>query len=143
MADLALALLSVLGLAIALLFTLQSYGHAVPGLPLILVACGLDERSCRRIIDAPQARLFGLPNSVYGLTYYLVLLSGLAMDWWRPGSPLLGLAVLVAWGTVALAAYLVYALFTVLRVPCALCLASHTINLMLAVLLSARWLAWS
>ncbi|MBI2321785.1 MAG: vitamin K epoxide reductase family protein [Chloroflexi bacterium] len=142
MTDLAIALLSLLGLAIASLFTLAAYGLATQRLGPILAVCRLDEQTCRRIVDTPQARALGLPNSVYGLAYYLVLVAGLGLGWWHPGSTLLGSAVLVAWATVVLAAYLAYALLAVLRVPCVLCLASHTINLALALLLSVRWLGW-
>jgi uncharacterized membrane protein len=42
--------------------------------------------------------------------------------------------VVAAWFTVALGIYLAYALFFVIKTPCPLCLASHAINLALALL---------
>jgi len=43
--------------------------------------------------------------------------------------------VVVAWFTVALGIYLAYSLFFIIKTPCPLCLASHAINLALALLL--------
>jgi uncharacterized membrane protein len=49
----------------------------------------------------------------------------------------IGVAVLiVAWFTVLLATFLAYSLLFIIKIPCPLCLAAHTINLALALLLT-------
>ena len=137
---LAVLVLSLMGLGIAVPFTLAYYGRVAPtrvGLPEEL--CRTGEGKCMSVLGTPDARVFGPPNSLLGVFYYVVLaavagagLAGVAVGWWRVAS------AVVAWGTVALAVYLTWSLFFRLRQPCRLCLTAHAINLALALLLTAR-----
>jgi len=135
-------LLALAGMADAIYFTLAYYGGIkrarwVPG-----IFCASDGSSCVTVVKTPYARVFGVPNSLLGIIYYAAII-------WRvaQGPPvgmrraeiflagrLLALASIV---TVALGAYLVYALRRKLAVNCPLCYAAHAINLLLMVLLAA------
>lgn len=57
---------------------------------------------------------------------------GMSVGGWRVAS------AVVAWGIVALAAYLTWSLFFRLRQPCRLCLTAHALNLALALLLTVE-----
>jgi len=131
----AIIALCVVGLANAAYFTLIYYGVLGPSPLVPSVLCRTEERSCTTVVQTPYARVFWLPNSLYGLFFYLFIgvvawltLRGLA----APLTKLLalgltGLAVLFGF-------YLVYALLVKLKTPCPLCFLGHAINLMLFLL---------
>lgn len=127
--------LAAVGLYIAAYFTLVYYGVVAANTKLMPNVCQLEERTCQTVLGTKYARVFGVPNSLLGLLYYLgvifVVLAG-----WTTG-PIAIATIAVAWFTVALGFFLVYALFVVIRIPCPLCLTGHTINLLLALLLTA------
>lgn len=124
--DVALAGLSIVGLAIASYFTAVAYRLVAPDARWIPRFCRMEERSCASIVFAPQARALGPPNSVLGQLFYLAILGGVACGW-MDGA--MALAYLTASGTtLALGAYLTYALLWVNRVACPLCLAAHVLN---------------
>lgn len=133
MANLAIILAAV-GLYIAAYFTLVYYGVLEAGTRLMPRVCRLDERTCQTVLSTRFARVFGVPNSLLGVLYYVCVIALLSTGWL---TPTLGAAlVAVAWFTVVLGAFLAYSLFLIIKVPCPLCLAAHTINLALAILLS-------
>src|SRR4249920_3187788 len=74
MIRIALVALSSIGLLISLYFTLIYYRVITSDPRFLPRFCTLSEGACRTIMDAPQARLFGLPNSLIGLFYYSLLL---------------------------------------------------------------------
>ena len=74
MVRIAIGTLSSIGLLISVYFTLVYYRLIAPDSRFLPRFCTLSEGSCRTILDAPQARLFGLPNSLLGLVYYGMLL---------------------------------------------------------------------
>lgn len=138
-------LLSIAGLADALYFTFAYYGRIrkMRWIPEIL--CAREGSSCVTVVQTPYARVFGVPNSVLGIVYYVVLIV-----WTAWGAPVgfrasigdrqpvirVGWPLIAASGlTVALGAYLIYALRRKLGVNCPLCYAGHAINLALFVLL--------
>jgi uncharacterized membrane protein len=127
--------LAAIGLYIAGYFTLVYYGLLGANTKLMPSVCQLEERSCKTVLGTKYARVFGVPNSLLGVLYYLivitVVLSGLT------AGPISGALIAVAWFTVALGLVLAYALFFIIRIPCPLCLTGHTINLTLAILLTA------
>ena len=94
----------------------------------------MNDKTCVSLLQTPQAKLFGVPNFVLGILYYLILmLAGMVL-------PLENLDA-VYWGlvgatfiTVIAGAYLIYSLMFVLRTNCPLCYASHAINFVLLVL---------
>ena len=130
----AIALLAAAGFAIASYFTAVAWRWMPADARWIPRVCRMDERTCASVIFTPDARVFGPPNSLLGQVYYAALMAGAALGvlgdpwvWW------LGVASSLA--TVGLGVYLSYALLFVLRVPCPLCFASHTINASLCALL--------
>ena len=141
--------LAVIGLYIAAFFTLVYYGVLDAGTRLMPRVCRLEERTCQTVLSSRSARVFGVPNSLLGILYYGTVIVLLSTGWINAPSgmwiSLRGVAygvdlsvvvVIVAWFTVALGAFLAYSLFFIIKIPCPLCLAAHTINLALAVLLT-------
>jgi uncharacterized membrane protein len=97
-------------------------------------------------LQTPYARVFGVPNSLLGIVYYLLLIAG-AMGNWSFGTNLyvhnthvvvpLGMVMLtlISAGTTVLGFYLIYALRRKLHVGCPLCYTAHAINAAIFVLL--------
>jgi uncharacterized membrane protein len=126
--------LATAGLYIAAYFTLVFYGYLNANTRVMPSVCRLEERTCQTVLGTKYAKVFGVPNSLLGVLYYLIVIAVL-LTGWAPHALALGL-ILVAWFTVALGLYLIYALFYIIRIPCPLCLTGHTINLALAILLT-------
>jgi uncharacterized membrane protein len=138
-------LLAFAGLFDALYFTLAYYGRIQRARWVPEILCASERSSCVTVVKTPYARVFGVPNSLLGILYYAAII------WWAGlGGPvglqfdvgggyhllrIRGLLVLASVVTVALGAYLVYALRRTLGVNCPLCYAAHAINLALMVLL--------
>ena len=138
------ALLSLAGLADSLYFTFAYYGRIRKARWVPEVLCAREDSSCVTVVRTPYARVFGIPNSLLGILYYLCLLVWIGFlprhlnisgQIFRPfetmGLWLLGASLL----TVLLGFYLVFALRRILGVDCPLCYAAHAINLALLVLL--------
>jgi uncharacterized membrane protein len=137
--------LAAIGFYIAAYFTLVFYGVLDAGTKLMLRVCRLEEKTCQTVLSSRLARVFGVPNSLLGVFYYLTVIVLLSTGWiYAPGGMFIGrvslelsvVVVLVAWFTVLLGAFLAYSLFLIIKISCPLCLAAHTINLALAVLLT-------
>jgi len=126
--------LSAIGLYIAAYFTLVYYGLIRANTKLMPNVCQLEEHSCQTVLGTRFARVFGVPNSLLGVGYYVVVISVLLIGWTT--SPVAIAMLAVAWFTVALGLLLAYSLFFIIRIPCPLCLTAHTINLTLAILLT-------
>ena len=144
MSYIAIALAAV-GLYIAAYFTLVYYGALEASTRLMPRVCRLEKRTCQTVLGTRFARVFGVPNSLLGIAYYLAVIVLLSTGWLRyPGGVFIGhlgieigtAVLVVAWFTVLLASFLAYSLFFIIRIPCPLCLAAHTINLALALLLT-------
>lgn len=106
------------GLAASLYFTLVYYAYVAPrGIPRAF--CQKEEQTCITILRTPYARLFGLPNSVLGLGFYL-LVGGVAVQglWGRPAGWLQLVALAAAMVTVAATPYLLWALLVRLKTWC-------------------------
>lgn len=133
---LGLAALALVGLANALFFISVTYRWVRSDAPWLPRVCRMDEGTCARVVDTPQARVFGLPNSVLGAAWYLVVLAAagqaLATGSLRYCLPLL----LVAAFTVVFSAYLAWALVAQLRIVCVLCFLGHGVNVALLALLA-------
>ncbi|MEK9138994.1 MAG: vitamin K epoxide reductase family protein, partial [Bacteroidota bacterium] len=87
----------------------------------------------RHVIHHPDARVFGIPNSLLGVGYYLMALS--VSDGLDFPIALLFLKF-ASWAAVLLAVYLVYSLFVRVKTRCPLCLLSHGINLVIAIIVT-------
>lgn len=95
--------------------------------------CRLEKGTCESLLNTGDARIFKVPNFYLGILFYIfifivVLDEGLFA--------FLYISVLTITGfTVVLGLYLIYSLFFKIRIQCILCLASHTINLTLFILI--------
>ncbi len=123
-------ILCAVGLWIAFYFTGVSYRWFSADVKWVPPVCRLKESSCQLILETPRAKLFGVPNSVYGIGVYsyLILYFLGAPVWWAPGF------IAMAFATVR-SIYLVYSLLFITRIPCPLCFTSHAINLFLFIYL--------
>jgi uncharacterized membrane protein len=138
--------LSLLGLADAVYFTFAYYGRIKKARWVPEILCAREGSSCATVVETPYARVLGVPNSLLGIVYYLLLIAG-AMTHWSFGINLyvhstdfvvpfaLWILVLVSAGTTLFGFYLIYALRRKLHVDCPLCYTAHVINAALFVLL--------
>jgi uncharacterized membrane protein len=136
-------ILSIAGLLNALYFTLVYYGGVRKARWVPEALCAGEGSTCVTVLRTPFARVFGTPNSLMGIVYYLALIGWVLADggsasaggaavWLRSVRWLLVGASGVA---VVLALYLTHALWRILRVHCLLCYTAHAINIALLVLL--------
>ncbi len=126
-------IIAVPGLLISLYFTLVTYRVMPPDARWVPGVCRMGEDTCRSVLGHPDSRVAGIPNSVPGLAYYSAVCIAAAAGF--PAA--LRLPLLIAsWVAVALGLYLTYSLVFRVRIACRLCLASHIINLGLALLLT-------
>ena len=122
-----LLFLSASGFAIATYFTSVAYRWIRADEKWIPAFCRMEEQTCASIVFTPQARVFGLPNSVLGIVFYAALLGSAPVGFLdRQLIWLLFLGASVV--SVALGVYLAHSLLFVIRVPCKLCFAAHGIN---------------
>ncbi|MCS7172934.1 MAG: vitamin K epoxide reductase family protein [Armatimonadetes bacterium] len=104
--------------------------------------CRMEQGRCLSILEAPEARLLGVPNSMVGLGFYpgvfaAVLLAQLGDRRW------LGAVLAAALGAVLAGLYLVWALVWRLRTHCPLCYLAHVVNAaLLALLVFAARTGW-
>ena len=141
----AVAALSLAGLADALYFTFAYYGRVRKSRWVPQVLCAREGSSCVTVVRTPYGSVFGLPNSLLGIVYYVLLLLWVlalhsATFGFRVGMAYFFITftdILIAAGavTVALGFYLVYALRRILRTDCPFCYAAHAINVVLLALL--------
>jgi uncharacterized membrane protein len=84
-------------------------------------ACGAETSTCAVVVKTPYARIFGgVPNVALGIVWCAAL-AVLAAAWLSTGRVFVPWPFLVvALGTLVVAAYLVYALVAVLKQPCPL-----------------------
>src|SRR3989338_5595546 len=125
MINLIILILSVVCLWISVYFTGIFYHWFKPDVFWIPQVCQLKEASCMNVLGTPRAKLFGIPNSAFGIGLFLYLIVNLFIPFPHVVALiLLGLAVLRS-------VYLAYSLIFVTKIPCPLCFTSHVINLML------------
>lgn len=125
-------ILSAIGLGISIYFSLAFYGIIRTNEKLLpAVVCSPEEGACLTVLGFPDAKVFGVPNSLLGNLFYLALLVLVALgpDW----RLLWGLSAAAAWFAFLFSLYLIYALFFRIKIPCPLCLLSHAINTCLAL----------
>lgn len=139
-----IVILSVVGLANALYFTFAYYGRIKKARWVPEILCAREGSSCVTVVRTPYARVFGVPNSLLGIFYYLYLIgwvfTGLSFgpqvmitSRAMPASNLALIASSAA--TVLLGFYLIYALRRKLHTHCPLCYLGHAINATLLILL--------
>ena len=133
-----LDVLAVIGFANAGYFVLAYYGIPgnTPGIPNFCRRS--DESLCISVLKTPYARVFGPPNALLGVFFYLAIF-GVALSWALGGLPhwLWQAALAVSGITLIFGVYLIAALVK-LRMPCPFCYLGHAINLAIFAVL---WLA--
>ena len=117
--------LSCIGLWISVYFTGVFYHWFQPNVFWIPQVCRLKEESCMTVLGTPRAKLFGIPNSAFGIVMYAYLILNLFI----PFPYLIALVLLLL--AVLRSIYLAYSLIFVTKIPCPLCFTSHIINLVL------------
>lgn len=119
---------SLVGFLDALYFVLVTYRLLKPDAPWLPRFCRMDEATCPSIVDTRYARVLGVPNALLGLAWYWSAGAfGLAALW--GGAPSMCLPFLAAGlATVALSAYLAWALVARLHLACSLCFLGHGLN---------------
>lgn len=137
--------LSLAGLADSLYFTLAYYGQVKKSRWVPRVLCAREESSCVTVVRTPYGSVLGVPNSLLGIVYYVLLLVwamagqstafGFQIGMTAYSITFIDLMIAVGAVTVALGFYLVYALRKILGIDCPFCYAAHAINLALLVLL--------
>lgn len=117
--------LSLIGLWISVYFTGVFYKWFAPSVFWIPQVCQLKEESCMTVLGTPRAKLFGIPNSAFGIGMYAYLIVGLFI----PLPSIIAIVLLLL--AVLRSIYLAYSLVFVTKIPCPLCFTSHVINLIL------------
>ncbi len=113
--------LAGVGFALSSYFTLAYYGW-IEARALPAAFCRREERSCLTILQTPYARVFGPPNSLLGLFFY-VLIGAVAVMRLASGAPYAWLWQVAFAGavlSVLLAPYLIWALVVQLKTWCRL-----------------------
>jgi len=143
-ARIVIVILSLVGLANALYFTFAYYGRIKKARWVPEILCAREGSSCVTVVQTPYARVFGVPNSLLGIIYYLLLIvwaiTGISLG---PlvsiGARDVPLSVLGLIGasvvTVLTGFYLIYALRRKLHTHCPMCYLGHSINATLFILL--------
>jgi uncharacterized membrane protein len=141
---LSIVLLSLCGLADALYFTLAYYGRIRKARWVPEIFCAREDSSCVTVVRTPYARVFGVPNSLLGIFYYVLLMvwiifvprhASILGHVLRPFETLGLLLLGASLSSVLLGFYLIHALRRILHTDCPLCYAAHAINIVLFVLL--------
>jgi len=141
--------LSLAGLADALYFTFAYYGRIRKARWVPPVLCAREGSSCVTVVQTPYGSVFGVPNSLLGIVYYVLLLIwavagqsvafGFRLGMTSYSITFVNLLIAASAATVALGFYLIYALRRILHTDCPFCYAAHAINLaLLALLILAR-----
>ncbi len=132
-----LAIAALVGLADALYFVGVTYGLLRPDASWIPRVCQMSEDTCATITETRYARVFGLPNAVFGAVWYLIVLGLAGVVLSRGSLPYCTLFLLAAAGVVLFSVYLIWALVQRLDVFCPLCYLGHGLNFSIMVLLGA------
>ncbi|MEE9225544.1 MAG: vitamin K epoxide reductase family protein [Bacteroidota bacterium] len=132
-------LLAAFGFLVSLYFTLVYYKLMVPDAKFVPSICQLSEETCWTILSTREARVLGVPNFLLGLIYYLGLITLGAFGLIHASTPGFEALMTISLFTVLLGVYLTYSLLSKLRVVCVLCIASHVINVFIAMILYSFW----
>jgi len=141
MVGFSIVVLALAGLVNALYFTFAYFGRVKNSRWVPEIICAREGSSCVTVIQTPYARVFGVPNSLLGVLYYVALIVWVALrdpiatTVRAAAIPLRGLLIAASGLTVALGFYLIFALRRRLHVNCPLCYTAHAINAALLVLL--------
>src|SRR5208283_1160665 len=76
-----ICILSLAGLIDSLYFTFAYYGRIKKARWVPEILCAREGSSCVTVVQTPYARVFGVPNSLLGIVYYLLLIAGARENW--------------------------------------------------------------
>ena len=131
MVELLLTSCAIAGLGIASYFLLAYYRIVEADSKWIPSFCRMEEEACMRILNTPEAKVLGIPNSLLGIFYYGAIL-------FVPIQNFEVLFLIASICSVGLGMYLVHALVFRLKTHCPLCYTAHGINLVIANLFIVR-----
>jgi len=119
----------ILGLAISLYFT-AIYKGLIKGIPFLVPKKICRKNTCSEVLRTGFAHVFGPPNFVLGIFYYMLIFGTTlyALPYWG-----YYVMLVLTWFVVLLSVYLAHALIFRLKIPCTLCFVSHVLNLIIAV----------
>ena len=130
-----IVILALVGLVNSLYFTLAYYGRVKKSRWVPEILCARQGSSCVTVLQTSYASVLGVPNTVPGIAYYLLLLGWVAAGDLSVSPWFLRLLIGASVGAVILGFYLMYALRFKLHTHCPLCYTAHAINTLLLVLL--------
>lgn len=131
--DFVLMALAAAGVYISTYFSVCVFrGYRGEGDRASILPFGSDR--CTLVTRHRDARLFGVPNSILGTIYYLLVMFAIGLEL----PPLLMVAEAASLLALVFAAYLVHSLYVRVRIVCPLCLVSHAITVGIAVGLACR-----
>jgi uncharacterized membrane protein len=119
----ALLLLGAAGSLLSLYAALASYGRLGAG----TAPCADGGTACENVFQTRPARLFGVPNALFGLGFYALVLATAVLGADAPPG-LLTATRAASVAAVAAGVYLSYQLLFRLRMRCRVCFASHALN---------------
>ena len=70
-----ICVLSLAGLADSLYFTFAYYGRIRKARWVPEILCAREGSSCVTVVQTPYARVFGVPNSLLGILYYMAVIA--------------------------------------------------------------------
>ena len=127
----AIITLAGMGAATSVYFAALGAGLVDPQSRRLPRICRMEARDCSSLLRSEDAKVFGVPNAVVGLLYYVAVLT---VATHRDAlHDLIGFLVLPGLLAVVVGVYLTARLLIVHRVWCPLCLATHSIDLLLLV----------
>ena len=124
----------------ALYFSLVMHGRARPDTKLVPSLCRPEDNTCVLVTNTPYARLFfGLPNADLGLVYYVGIIAWMVVSLVTGTPPWLPAVAVASLVTVAVSAYLGWALLFRLKTVCPFCFLGHGLNVAIAGVIVWMW----
>src|SRR5437870_8366808 len=81
MLSIAIVVLSLIGLWNAFYFTFAYYGRVKKARWVPAALCARERSNCVTVVQTPYARVFGVPNSLLGIIYYLLMIVSAFKSW--------------------------------------------------------------
>lgn len=129
-----IGVLALVGLADSVYLSLAHYGVVEVETPVLTEMCEPRAGTCESVQRTSQATTLGVPNSMLGVGYYMLVAAATAarLLTGRWFAPRLMLALTIA--AMCFSIYLLYVLVFQIRVLCPYCMLAHAINIALVVL---------
>ena len=126
---------AAVGIVISGYFLLLQWRILQPENPHIPRWCKLGVDGCVSLLNSPESRVFGIPNTLVAFVFYAAALS-------LPLHPLEAVFLIGSIFSAAMGAYLAFVLLHRLKISCVLCFTIHTINFVLAILFIIHASQW-